>query len=85
MKIFLFLLFLFFFQSTGIFSQSLDSLRSHLVAEWMFNGNLDDSSGKENHAEGGFNITPTEDRFGKPDSAYEMDGDGHILVLNITS
>jgi ribosomal protein S18 acetylase RimI-like enzyme len=54
--------------------------RSGLVAEYLFGGNADDTSGGGHHGVV-VGATPCPDRFGRPDGAYLFDGvDDHIAV-----
>ena len=56
------------------------SLRDGLVAEYLFRGNADDTSGHGRHGvvRG---ATLTADRFGTPESAYQFDGiDDEVVV-----
>ena len=54
--------------------------RDGLIAEYLFNGNADDTGGSGFH--GLVNgATPGPDRFGTPNSAYTFDGkDDYIIV-----
>jgi hypothetical protein len=56
------------------------SVRDGLLAEYLFRGNADDSSGHGRHGVV-HGAALTEDRFGRPDSAYRFDGiDDEIVV-----
>lgn len=56
------------------------SFRDGLLAEYLFRGNADDSSGRGRHGTV-HGATLTADRFGTPDSAYRFDGvDDEIVV-----
>lgn len=62
------------------------NLKDSLVAYYNFNGgNLNDSSGNNNHIIFN-NATKTTDRFGKPNNAYRFDGSStYMRVLNSLS
>ncbi len=65
-----------------LFGRTLNKidLRSGLVAEYLFNGNAQDSSGNERHGTV-VGAVLCEDRFGKSESAYYFDGkDDYIIV-----
>jgi hypothetical protein len=75
---------------TGLFTAVSAQIPSYLPANglaawWPFNGNGNDGSGNNNH--GTVNgATPTTDRFGNANSAYEFDGiNDYIRVLSSTS
>lgn len=51
-----------------------------LIAYFPFNGNTNDESGNGNNAFAN-GPTLTEDRFGKPDSAYSFDGRDDFLII----
>jgi len=55
-------------------------LRNGLVAEYLFDGNAEDSSGHEHHGrvEG---ATPTTNRFDEPNRALAFSGKGDFVVL----
>ena len=53
---------------------NLDSL---LVAYYPFNGNANDESDFINHGTV-FGASPTNDRFGKPESAFYFDGEDQL-------
>jgi len=57
--------------SVSSVASSNPNLTNNLVAEYLFNGDANDTSGNGNH---GINIgcVLTNDRFGKPDSAYSF-------------
>lgn len=56
------------------------SLRDGLVAEYLFRGNADDTSGRDRHGVV-HGATLTTDRFGAPENAYRFDGvDDEIVV-----
>jgi hypothetical protein len=73
----------------GEFAQAEVS-REGLIAEYLFNGNANDTSGNENHGIV-YGPTLTQDRFGNANSAYSFDGnDDNIVVqdsdsLDVTS
>ncbi|WP_066633133.1 LamG-like jellyroll fold domain-containing protein [Labilibacter marinus] len=53
-----------------------------LIAHYPFNGNANDESGNNNH--GTINgATLTDDRFGKPNSAYDFDGNDDYIDLGV--
>ena len=56
--------------------------RDKLVAEYLFNGNADDTSGNGFHGivKG---ATPGPDRFGRSNSAYTLDGKDDYIIVNI--
>ena len=49
-----------------------------LVAYYGFNGNILDASGSNNHLTQSGTVTPTTDRFGTPNSAYEFSTAGYL-------
>ncbi len=51
-----------------------------IVAYYPFNGNANDESGNGNHGET-HGATLTNDRFGKPHSAYQFDGADDLIVV----
>ena len=54
--------------------------REGIVAEYLFNGNADDSSGHGHHGTA-FGATPTLNRFNKENSAYRFDGaDDYVII-----
>ena len=55
--------------------------RDGLVAEYLFNGNANDTSGNGFHGvvQG---ATPAADRFGNPNSAYAFDGKNDWIVVS---
>src|SRR5262249_42239721 len=55
--------------------------RDSLVAEFLFNGNADDTSGNGFHGVV-HGATPTPDRFGNPNSAYAFDGKDDYIVVS---
>ena len=76
---------LFAFVSVTAYSQSVPSNvpTNGLVGWWPFNGNAQDASGNGNH--GTVNgATPTTDRFGNPNCAFDFDGlSNNISLSNI--
>ncbi|MBA2407050.1 MAG: LamG domain-containing protein [Chitinophagales bacterium] len=72
------------------FSASLihEIAEENLIGFWKMNGNANDSSGKGNNGVltighfyfGAGSVTPTLDRFGRPDMAYHFDHGGNIEV-----
>jgi len=58
----------------------LANLYSGLIAEYLFQGDAQDSSGKEHHGTV-VGATPCADRFGIPDSAYLFDGKDDYIVI----
>jgi len=56
-------------------------LRNGLVAEYLFEGNARDSSGKEHHGKVKGALWG-EDRFGKPNSACYLDGKDDYIVVD---
>lgn len=58
----------------------LANLYSGLIAEYLFKGDAQDSSGKEHHGTV-VGATPCTDRFGIPDSAYLFDGKDDYIVV----
>jgi len=63
--------------SVTVINGSCPDLDDGLVAYYPFNGNANDESGNGNHGVGNA-PTPTDDRFGNPNSAYGFDGDDII-------
>lgn len=57
------------------------NLREGLIAEYLFNGGTQDSSGNEMHGQL-TGATLCADRFGQPNSAYYFDGRDDYIVLN---
>jgi hypothetical protein len=58
-------------------------LNDGLMVHYPFNGNANDESGSGNHGTV-YGATPTEDRFGNPNSAYYFDGiDNYIEAAPI--
>lgn len=57
------------------------TLDSELVAEYVFNGNLDDTSGKGHHGTN-HGATLTTGKYGKPNSAYLFSGSDYVTVAN---
>jgi hypothetical protein len=55
------------------------TLKNGLVAHYPFTGNAGDSSGFSNHGTV-IGATLTTDRFGKPDKAYNFDGNDYISI-----
>ncbi|MGL4629883.1 MAG: LamG domain-containing protein, partial [Leadbetterella sp.] len=73
------LLFFYFISLPSTFSQV--NLRNGLVACYPFNGNASNQSNSRNN--GTVNgATLTTDRFGKPNSAYNFDGNDYIQLAN---
>lgn len=65
-----------------LFGRSIQAfnLRNGLQAEYLFNGDAQDTSGNGHHGKV-VGATLCEDRFGKPNSAYYFDGlDDYIIV-----
>lgn len=61
------------------------NLMDSLVAYYNFNGgNLNDSSGNNNHIIFN-NASPTTDRFGKPNNAYKFDGASNFMRVRNSS
>jgi hypothetical protein len=53
--------------------------RDGLVGEWLFNGNVKDTSGNGNHGTIHENVALTRDRFGNENRAYKFNGiDGYV-------
>lgn len=52
-----------------------------LIGYWPFNGNANDESGRGNHGTV-VGAKLTADRFGKPNSAYQFDGNGDYINSN---
>lgn len=62
-------------------SQGIETLRSGLVAEYLFQGDARDSSGNDRHGKvAGASLC--EDRFGNKDSAYYFDGIDDYIILD---
>lgn len=55
-------------------------LNSGLIAYYPFNGNANDVSGNNLNPTNIVGVSLTTDRFGNANSAYNFDGNGHILV-----
>jgi hypothetical protein len=56
-------------------------MRDRLIAEFLFNGNADDTSGNGFHGVV-HGATPAPDRFGNPNSAYAFDGTDDYIVVS---
>lgn len=68
-------------ESNNPTSKPMD-LRAGLLAHYPYTGNANDHSGNENHLEVN-GSTPTEDRFGMPNSAYAFDGQDDFMFADI--
>jgi len=82
----LLLVFLLLSNSAILYSQEIASLPKELtgddlIAYYPFNGNAYDKSGNYNNGTEYYGVTLTEDRFGKPDSAYSFDGKKAYIQL----
>ena len=65
-------------------AEQLASLKVGLVGHWDFTGNANDLSERSNHG-AVVGAIPAEDRFGRPNSAYQFNGSGdHINLGNVT-
>lgn len=58
----------------------IESLKSDIIAYYPFNGDVKDYSGK-NHDGESFHLTPTTDRFNRPNSAYYFDGASSFIKV----
>ena len=56
--------------------------KGNLIAEWLFNGNANDTSGNELHGKVFGSRKMVEDRFGNKDSAYEF-GIGKTKLIRV--
>lgn len=54
--------------------------RQGLIAEYLFEGNAQDSSGEGRHGQV-VGATPTSDRFGRSNSAYAFDGKNDYVIV----
>jgi hypothetical protein len=59
----------------------LPSLRNGLIAFYPFSGNANDMSGNKNHGALRFGVTPTTDRFGLMNNAYNFDGTSGFIEI----
>ncbi|CAM3662098.1 LamG-like jellyroll fold domain-containing protein [Marinicrinis lubricantis] len=75
---------------SDVFQVSIDELfgkkgngdiRKGLIAEYLFEGDAQDSSGKDHHGTV-FGAVPCVDRFGNRDSAYSFDGNDDYIVID---
>ena len=65
---------------------AVDSLKIGLLAYYQFNNSGADSSGKGNDAYNYHNLTSTDNRFGKPNSAFYFNGtDGYMVIKDNNS
>jgi len=60
--------------SSSTFAACNDTVPNGLVACYPFNGNANDASGKGNNGTLKGGVALTTDRFGNPNSAYQLDG-----------
>lgn len=69
--------------ATTTMAQSVPSYvpSNGLVGYWPFNGNAQDESGNGNHGTV-INATPSQDRFGSPNTAYDFNGNAQIVCPN---
>ena len=69
----------------GLIGLAHAGLNDGLVAYYPFNGNANDESGNGNHGTV-YGATPSADRFGNPNSAYQFDGvNNYISVPSSTT
>lgn len=75
------LLFIFLILLISISGISQVNLNRGLLGHWPLNGNVNDVSGNNRNGSINGNVIPAPDRFGKVNSAIELDGNGSYVVV----